>query len=835
MSGLSAKSPKFSSSFISQRLNKVDEDAELVDEKRVVTAAMAKEREIQAELRKQQRKNNEKEQQFRNKYRWAEKQLKLRTGKCEGYSFSSIKAGLKRQDFLDTINCSPANAVKVVEPPGHLSDIVKKLLVAAHTGAPAESTAHPAAPEPAPVGILVAESGDSYEDDFGSGSNKPIDGHMNEEDWQLARSRKMKPLRMRGSNRISAKMNLDSFIDSALSEQLQEKPDTAADVSLTDLQSPKLIESRFGWAKVRRAVATGSSKISPVKAPSSLSLATAPSADSYGDFSAKNSPMGSHSTDVTPRPRRSHFGFDSPTPDSGHASHEASPRKQPHQVNAHVNLSPIDTHLHNSVDCVPSVSTTRTPLSFQVPESVTHIRPKSAIIIPSRNSHSILTPVNEFVAVVRQEIARPKSSQGIKSAKSQKINQSARPRTATFRVTDTATVNQLAEKDMIEAMKNLHQTLAGEELIDKAARMKKEALIFENYRGLIYRDPSRANTWQGVDELLSPAPYLHQSTDEELLEDERSLIPRTDMRWAGKTLNSYRPWSPTPDQVYANARGRGIRGSMLGSFSSSPKRGSVVETGLNDSALILNALSLDPSVELVETSSQPDSPLPSLPHISATGVTKSPSGLFRSSRTMSGMTESAAPSREASAVFAPQRADSKSPPPGEYVPQAHAEGVLKPRARPATASAHSANHAARRTPKSDKPRAQSASHNLEDTPNNSTVLNERSHDELHGHSSAHHNSTHHNSTHSHSAHHQGGHSHGHSHAHGQLHHEHSLHGHSHVSSTSHHHPLSMGGSRSHSHSGLRSGSSSSRRTPLLINLITRHTQQTIATGMSTKF
>lgn len=832
MSGLSGKSPKFSSSFVSQRLNKVDEDAELVDEKRVVTAAMAKEKEIQADIRKQQRKNNEKEQQFRNKYRWAEKQLKLRTGKCEGYSFSSIKAGLKRQDFLDTINCSPANAVKV-EQPGHLADIVKKLLVAAHpNGASAEGTPHSGPPPTA--GIPVAESVDSYEDEFGSGSNKPIDGHMNEDDWQLARSRKMKPLRMRGSNRISAKMNLDSFIDSALSEQLQEKPDTAADVSLTDLQSPKLIESRFGWAKVRRAVATGSSKVSPVKVPSSLSLATAPSADSYSDFSAKNSPMGvgSHSSDVTPRPRRSHFGFDSPTGDSGNASHEASPRKQSHQVhvNAHVSLSPIDTHLQNSVDSVPSVATTRTPLSFQVPESVTHIRPKSAIIIPSRNSHSILTPVNEFVAVVRQEIARPKSSQAAtKSMKSQRITQPERPKTATFRVTDTATVNQLAERDMIEAMKNLHQTLAGEELIDKAARMKKEALIFENYRGLIYRDPSRANTWQGVDELLSPAPYLHQSTDEELLEDERSLIPRTDMRWAGKTLNSYRPWSPTPDQAYANARGRGIRGSMLGSFSGSPKRGSVIETGLNDTALALNALSLDPSVELVETSSLPDSPLPSLPHIS-TGVVKSPSGLFRSSRTMSGMTESAAPSREASAIFAVQRADSKSPPPGERTPHVQTEGLIKPRPRPATA-------AARRTPKHDKqdkkPRAQSASHNLEDTPNNSSVLNEQSHDELRGHQDVHHNNPHHSSSHLPSKLQQGGYA---AQAHGQ-HHDHSLH--SHVSSASHHHhhTRSAGDSHSHlhSHSGLRSGSASSRRTPLLINLITRHTQQTIASGMSTKF
>lgn len=801
MNGLSTKSPKFSSSFASQRLNKVDENTELGDERKEVTAEMAKEKEIQANIRKELWKNNEKEQMFRNKYRWAEKQLKLRTGKCEGYSFSSIKAGLKRQDFLDTINCSPANAAKPVEPPpGHLADIVKKLLGGANAN---------------PINPIVPsqESADSYDDDgFASGSSKHIDGHMNEEDWQLARSRKMKPLRMRGSNTLSARMNLDSFIDSALSEQLHEKPDSAVDVSLTDLQSPKLIESRYGWAKVRRAVASSSSKsnISPAKASSAMGLISAPSSDSFGDFSAKNSPMAGHSADVTPRPRRSHFGFDSPAHDSGSTSHDGSPRKPSHHVVANnVNLSSIDTHLHNSVDSVPSVSTTRTPLSFQVPESVTHIRPKSAIIIPARNSHSILTPVNEFVAVVRQENARPKSSQGPSPGKSQKVTQPLRPKTATFRVTDTATVNQLAEKDMLEAMKNLHQTLAGEELVDKAARMKKEALIFENYSGLFYRDPSRASTWQGVDELLSPAPYLHQSTDEELLEDERALIPRTDMRWAGKTLNSYRPWSPSPEQIHA-ARGRGTRGSVLASSSGSPKRG---ERGLQDTEIIMNSLSLDPSVEIIDTSSMPGSPVPSLPHIHIGGGGKSPSatGLFRSSRTLSGMTESAAPSREASAVFSPQRTDSKSPPPVDFVPHTeHPEGVARP--RPATASARSPHHKSRKPLKHDVSTGLSmTSCQLEDTPNSSSLL-EHSHHEHSSRDRGQRGSRHTEPKHGES---------------GHLHHEHSLYGHSHLSATSHaHHTRST----LDSHSGLRTGSASARRTPLLINLITRHTQQHIASG-----
>ena len=638
MNSFSTKSAKFNSSYGSQRLNKVDEHAELAEERTETTAAMAKEKEIEANLRKEQWKRNEKEQRFRDKYRWAEKQHKLRSGKCEGYSFSSIKAGLKRQDFLDTLNWSPANNAKVVQQPTLLANLVQQLL----------STAS----NPTAGVVTVSES---TEDDH-SETSKSIDGHMNENDWQLATSRKVSQLRLRGPNTISARMNVDSFIDSALSEPLGIITDTAEDVTLTDLQSPKLIESRFGWSKVRRAIVAPSvsAKISPLKL-------------SNGTQSGTSSPLKGLSR--------------ASTASSLHGD------KIVNSANA---------------DGRPNSSTGRPPLCFQVPESATHIRPKSAIVIPTANTRSILTPVNEFVAVVRQEMARPKSSHGAaqnKTPKAAKLALPERPKTATFRITDTPAINQQAERDMVEAMQSLHSLLAGEEVYERAEQRKQDAQIYDHYSGLLYHDPGRKTTWQGVDELLSPPPYLHQPTEEELEDEANAVIVRTDTRWAGKTLNSHRPWSPTPESMgmkYLNARGRGTRGSIQMQFGMSgiPKR-SNQDGGLNDATVIKSSTMLDASVEIVEVCdvplSRPETPsrdiLPQIDTKSPYGTNHAASDRYSSMRSMSGLTETV-PSRQSSIlIFSPQRAQSKlgtAEPTRAATPPLPTESPAK--GRPATAS-----------------------------------------------------------------------------------------------------------------------------------------------------
>lgn len=387
-----------------------------------------------------------------------------------------------------------------------------------------------------------------------------------------------------------------------------------------------------------------------------------------------------------------------------------------------------------------------------------------------------------------------------------------RPKTATFRITDTSTVNQQAERDMIEAMQSLHMLLAGEEIIERAERTKKESKIYDHYRGLMYHDPGRKTTWQGVDELLSPPPYLHQPTEDELQDEAESIIVRTDTRWAGKTLNSHRPWSPTPESLganYMNTRGRGTRGSIQMQFglSGSPKRPNY-ETGLHDATSIHHSTLLDPSVEIVDavdntSMSRPGSTSPHLlPQIDGktpfTSVSASKSDMFHSStRSMSGLTELAPSRQPSSSLFSPQRTQPKllaTEPtpvraPSPIVPKESTESPT--RVRPATASPNSQRRPQSKQGKRergyDRPPTHGPGQGLE-SHSSEVPVNQRAHQLRDFNMSNSSSVVQENSLLS-----MGSNSHSHSHAH-----------------------------RTRSTVGTRASSASSRRTPLLINLITRH-------------
>lgn len=510
---------------VSQRLIKVDEESELREFAQSNSSTNSYRTKEPGNTRGTGlRKLTEKEQKFKNKYRWAEKQHKFRTGKCEGYSFNSIKAGLRKQDYLDTINWSPINNTQDAQY--HLPDLVKQLIIESHAAAYCTEKA--------------ARTTDSSSID----SSQPL-GHMSEEDWQLAKSRKLKPLRTRGSNTLSSQMNLDSFIDAALSEQVREecKSDSSADLSLTDLQSAKLIDSRFGWSKVRRAVTAtaavkSSLKVIPQKInPTDLNLVSnslnslSPAAPLTAEGSVASTYEANQSTE-----------FGDSTMFESQTSYQSASNLFTPQTAESTNSQLIVRSLSSSAPNARP-STAKANLSFHVPVSSTSIRPKSAIFTPTKNVTSMVAPVNELVDALKRETnRRPKSSSGagLENSPAAKYNTQERPKTATFRIAPSLMPTRSCSDDsvMIDAMLATRDDQA-----DRSELLCEEKKMFDNYRGLIYRDPSRRTTWQGVEDLLAPAPLLSK---EKSKEDSGMYVPivNRDVRWAGRTLNSYRPWSP---------------------------------------------------------------------------------------------------------------------------------------------------------------------------------------------------------------------------------------------------------------------------------------------------
>ena len=85
----------FNNSVGSQRLHRVDEDMDSMEfVSGDVSMKLARVKDQYASLGNKQRRLTEKEERFKNKYRWAEKRHKLRTGKCD--SLELVKSSKER-------------------------------------------------------------------------------------------------------------------------------------------------------------------------------------------------------------------------------------------------------------------------------------------------------------------------------------------------------------------------------------------------------------------------------------------------------------------------------------------------------------------------------------------------------------------------------------------------------------------------------------------------------------------------------------------------------------------------------------------------------------------
>eukprot|EP00428_Durinskia_dybowskii_P080742 CAMPEP_0170443716 /NCGR_PEP_ID=MMETSP0117_2-20130122/48129_1 /TAXON_ID=400756 /ORGANISM="Durinskia baltica, Strain CSIRO CS-38" /LENGTH=1096 /DNA_ID=CAMNT_0010704449 /DNA_START=32 /DNA_END=3322 /DNA_ORIENTATION=+ len=74
----------------------------------------------------------------------------------------------------------------------------------------------------------------------------------------------------------------------------------------------------------------------------------------------------------------------------------------------------------------------------------------------------------------------------------------------------------------------------------KSAKMKANTKEFhDRYNGLIFRDYSQPRIWQDTEDLILGKVRPHTNS---------VLNARSDMRWAGKTLNMYRPWSAAREE-----------------------------------------------------------------------------------------------------------------------------------------------------------------------------------------------------------------------------------------------------------------------------------------------
>jgi hypothetical protein len=208
----------------------------------------------------------------------------------------------------------------------------------------------------------------------------------------------------------------------------------------------------------------------------------------------------------------------------------------------------------------------------------------------------MVAPIDEFVQIVRQEAQRPKSSSGISEA-STKSSLPARPRTATLRIAPSLPISpqQAEDADIVNAM--LALSAADDDQSDGFALRLDDKKFASNYSGLIYHDPNRVRTWKGVSDLLSPPPLLsshsHSPSSADPVE-ARLKTARTDMRWAGKTLNSYRPWSPErrpPPKIAMAAINTNLSAALNTSTPTSkvntsrlPEIGSPVATGRSERA-----------------------------------------------------------------------------------------------------------------------------------------------------------------------------------------------------------------------------------------------------------
>lgn len=202
-------------------------------------------------------------------------------GKGTFFGFSSIRAGLSRRDFDLVMQASsrPATAMS------WRADSTTQSF------SPHRSPLASPGPSPKVPSLFLRGSSrkvavDAIEDGHDGG-----DHVMTEEDWQLTDARSVKPQgttphslqKVHSSDVSQSQMHLDAFIDSALLTSRGEHKDGGSEqpMSLTRLQSPDLLEAKFGgWDRSRGKRSDDSGASSPIEtkqAPSEAYNSTASS------------------------------------------------------------------------------------------------------------------------------------------------------------------------------------------------------------------------------------------------------------------------------------------------------------------------------------------------------------------------------------------------------------------------------------------------------------------------------------------------------------------------------------------------------------------------------
>lgn len=302
----------------------------------------------------------------------------------------------------------------------------------------------------------------------------------------------------------ASQQNLEEFIQQALKEQAalraltSDCPD-APDVPLAYLQSSSLIEKRFGWAVKDHSVA----KPVPVRhkswqvlrsvvagAGAFNFLAAAAASPVPGDDTQRVGSPDTARTGRTPSPSHPRPALD-PAPDAPVIVIEATPvtelvaklkEKETLHRSSLASLSEDEVSLGASASVGSIGTTTRTKLpAFHISKAIPRkLSPERAPTLP-KDAHPVEHPVAPLA----------------------KLTKPAKP--------------VVAKEDTNTAM------------------MKSHSKEFQNrYNGLLFRDSSRHLIWQDTEDMILGTQRHHKNA---------ALTIRSDVRWAGKTMNMFRPWS----------------------------------------------------------------------------------------------------------------------------------------------------------------------------------------------------------------------------------------------------------------------------------------------------
>ena len=286
-------------------------------------------------------------------------------------------------------------------------------------------------------------------------------------------------------------LNLDQVIEASLKEQaaltapVEDCPDTP-DVPLSYLQSAHLIERRFGWDKKDHSLSSKTD--SPVQQHHSSWFTLRSALHATGNFHIISAAAAHGPATLTPQEER-----------EAAASAAAS-----------ASASAATSEKHEKASPEPGAN--------------------APIIVVEA------TPVTEFVAKLVQEhhhrttTTLPNSSDEDSTASpdhhkypAYKVSTQI-PRRKSLEKTTTLPIAPKLQYPLVVAKEDA-----------KTAKEKANTKEFhDRYHGLIFHDSSRNLIWQDTEDMIlgtmKPA-------------EDNILHHRSDMRWAGKTLNMFRPWS----------------------------------------------------------------------------------------------------------------------------------------------------------------------------------------------------------------------------------------------------------------------------------------------------